>query len=428
MPAVVLAAALTVCMALSPRAFLFVSTVLGTVMVSKFEYLLGVEGMDGNMLRNISTNVAGVLLLGRAALAGRTPAVMPSLRPFLLLVGLSVAGVPFAPDLTEGMRFVSVLTIPLLVYGVASVYFRPEDYAGVFGWLTAAGIAQVAAGFAETVWVPGTRVAGLHDVPAVYGWFFCVLIIVSTFYAGASGRGRGAPLFFLLAGAVLVVLTGSRVALVMFPASLWYFLRRYPLRKDFLLPLALVPLVAGALVLSHQLDTGRARVGLEMESAELSLVGEAGGTLAWRFMLWERLMEAWTGSPVLGFGPGADYAASLRGGLTSDLNYAESEPLNTHNEYVKLLFNHGVAGLGLFLWFAVGLLRTPRLPDPHGAPGLGRVIRFLALTWLVFSLSDNGLSYHGMTSILFLCLARWTCIPPSGLSGSDRRGEPSRPG
>lgn len=392
-------------MAASPRMFVLITVILGSVVVSKFEFWLQVEDPGGNMLRNIATNVAGVILVLRGLFLGRKISIPAAMRPYLLLVGLSGAGLLLAIDTKEGMRFISVLTIPLLVYAATLMFFTEKDFVWAFKGMMVVCILQIGVGIAEYIAEPGIRVSGLHDASSVYGWFICNVIMISTYLSRYDHRNSITVGFFILIGAMMIVLTGARVALLIFPVALVFFLTEYPIRRIILIPL----LIAAAAILSAtlviQAHQGTSRIEVDVESSEVGFIGEAGGTIAWRILLWQRLLEGWTERPLLGHGPGGDYAVSLRGGLTADLNYSETGPLNTHNEYIKLLFNHGIIGLLLFLIFVWRLLRLRHVQtSPHDSR-LAKMICYMAISWLLLSLTDNGLSYHGQTSIIFLSLA-----------------------
>ena len=422
---------LTLLMSISPRVFVMVTVVLGSVLFSRLQYLLGINDFEGNMLRNIATNCAGVLLVVLGALTGRRLYIPRPLRPYAVLVVIAATGILYAINTTEAVRFVSILTIPLLVFLVARLHFQAKDFLWTFHALVAVGVVQLFAGAMEYFLVPGERVRGLHDVPAVYGWSLSIILMVASYLAAKESRRNGPVLLFTGAAAFVIVLTGSRMALVLFPLALWYLVLELPLRRLAVFSSVLVAMGVAVWALSLQIEQGTARVGVEVSSSDVEFVGEAGGTVAWRFLLWERLLYAWTERPLFGYGPGADYAVSLAGGLTEDLNYSETSPLNTHNEYIKLLFNHGIVGLALFLLFVFRLLRLPHGETGGGDRSLRRLIRFLGISWLVFSLSDNGLSYHGQTSIVFLaCAFLWSTTAdecPSGSVNSGKRPSVSLP-
>ncbi len=388
-------------MAVSPRWFIFITVILGTVLASKLQYVFDVEGIDGNMIRNIATNVAGGFHLLIGIVQGKRLIFPQRVRPYLLLIVIAVLSLPWAIDLVEGVRFVSILMIPILVLFVSGAFFDREDYLWVFRCVSWLAMIQLIVGTVEYFVHPESRVSALHDVPAVLSWFLCVVVLVNSYLVYRKDLGFGFLTLYLVWSSVIIVLTGARIGLLMFPAALLYVFRQLRTRKVVVFAISCLSLVVVSLIFIFQMNIGTGRLGVEVGGGDFEFVGEAGGTIAWRLLLWERLLGDWVNSPWVGYGAGADFAVSLKGGVTSDLNYVEDESLNTHNEYVKILYNHGLIGLVLLIWFGFNLLSI----DTQFKTPLSGLVSFGAILWLIFSVTDNGLSYHGVTSLIFLFIS-----------------------
>ncbi len=390
---------------LSPRWYVFVSAIAGSILISKIEYWITGSVSESGLLRNLSTNLVGLVLVFAGVLWNKQVTFHRVMIPYLLLVGLSIIGIPFAISYVEALRFVSVLTIPILVYAVSSLYFKRKDYIACFRLLLAIGFVQIVVGFGEFLIDPEIRVSGLHDVSAVYGWFLVIVLVFSVLLQRIRQISTPTLVTLLVLISLAMPLTGARIALLLFPLAVYFMMSESQVRRRAKIVVVAVGIVLAGIVLQAQIERGVARFGFSFEDDMVSTEGEAGGTVAWRLLLWERLLTAWTENPILGFGPGADYAVSYEGGLTADLNYLQTRQLNTHNEYVKLLFNHGIAGLVLFLIFAYKVITLMKHVATEEQRLVARGLKFLMISWLLFSLTDNGLSYHGQTSLIFFGLS-----------------------
>lgn len=399
---VVLLAAL---MSLSPRIFVFVVVILGSVVISKFEFWFGATESLGNPIRTMASSIAGMILVTRGLLEGRKVEIPSTLFPYLLLVAYFSMRLPFVDDIPNALRFVNLFLIPLLVFCVTQMYFTIKNHTSILVALLVVCGLQIIVGAIEYVLEPGIRVSGLHDVSAVYGWFVTISIMLAAYLHRQGTTSSPVASLFMIAGSLMVVLTGARIAMLMMPVGLWYFLNQFPSKRLLIVTMLALSLGLAYLVFSFQSEQGFARVGIGGDTDQVEFEGEAGGTITWRLLLWERLLDAWWSKPWAGYGPGADASASLEGGLTADLNYAQSRELNTHNEYIKVLFNGGVIGLLFFLLVFVSFIKKSRSIHGGDSRVTSRLLGYLAVTWALFSITDNGISYHGQTSIFFVLLS-----------------------
>ena len=141
-------------------------------------------------------------------------------------------------------------------------------------------------------------------------------------------------------------------------------------------------LTAQISVISTQLNTvleGREVAYYEQER----VLGPGSGSAIWRLAHWRRtIMTYAAGSPaqqLFGFGLGS--SPVLLGKVP-------------HNEYLRVLFEQGLAGLALFGFAFIGIYKT-------AAPE----VRYCALIIAIYSFSENNLENFPFMMLFVLCLS-----------------------
>lgn len=109
-----------------------------------------------------------------------------------------------------------------------------------------------------------------------------------------------------------------------------------------------------------------------------------------RQVLWAILLRNFMNAPVTGLGMGSSSAILAR-------YFNADAALVAHNEYIRLLVDTGIIGLGLFAvavtrWF-VHVVRAGAADDPTVRELAGPAVGLIA-AWVVISLTDNPLDYY----------------------------------
>lgn len=122
--------------------------------------------------------------------------------------------------------------------------------------------------------------------------------------------------------------------------------------------------------------------------AQERVLGSGSASAIWRLAHWRRTLSTYADGTVtqivFGFGPGSSTA--MLGILP-------------HNEYLRILFEHGIAGFALFMFAWYRLIRS-------APPGT----RYIGLIFAIYSFSENNLDNFPFMSLLILCLSANTCV------------------
>jgi hypothetical protein len=112
-------------------------------------------------------------------------------------------------------------------------------------------------------------------------------------------------------------------------------------------------------------------------------LGPGSGSAIWRLAHWRRTLQVYaegTAAQItFGFGPGSSVA--ILGILP-------------HNEYVRILFEHGFVGFILFIFAWYRMIRT--------APA---EVRYVGLIFAIYSFSENNLDNFPFMALFILCLS-----------------------
>jgi O-antigen ligase len=138
-------------------------------------------------------------------------------------------------------------------------------------------------------------------------------------------------------------------------------------------------------------------------------VNAEGRTAVWR-VLWSEVPNDW----VFGHGPGAASAASVQIDPTFD---------QPHNDYLRLIYDFGVVGMGLLAWFSLRVTRSLKRAIQHGPPSVAPLAAcYAGLAILILMITDNPLDYP------FVMIPLGTLIGLGlGAGVSHRVGELSAP-
>lgn len=403
--ALVGAAILAVCL-LRPLAVVAVMLAIGVVDLSiltgGFKSLSAPDGgLDMNGLRLIGVTVG----LGLAVLVDprmREEALGRHGRYYLLFLAYAAATIPFSVSTVDGLRqwfklaylflvFITVLSLPRS----RAELERVADYVLVGAAVVGAVLNPLMIAFGAYVVDHGRirfTLLAAHENPESF--YFLVILLMALMRYARRHQGR----YLLLAGvcAVWVILGVARIAFAAGMVSLLVLgvggavvARNYRvlggvLVMGLLLSFALVPAVLQR-TLGYVPSPGEL-VGLFTHPLWLVTHLNMEG----REIYWPVVFSLFLSHPIMGTGLG-----SSRGVLLAHFPAAWSGAV--HNEYLRLLSETGIIGLGLFA-FAVSAwcwaaARVASIPD--------RLVREFALpavaatfVWGITAITDNALDYY----------------------------------
>jgi len=120
------------------------------------------------------------------------------------------------------------------------------------------------------------------------------------------------------------------------------------------------------------------------------VLGPGTGSAIWRLAHWIHTLrvygEGTTFQKIFGLGPGSSIA---RLGILP------------HNEYLRILFEQGIAGFGLFMFAWYRIIRN--------APA---AVRYVGLILAIYSFSENNLDNFPFMSMFILCLSANSASKP----------------
>jgi O-antigen ligase len=133
-----------------------------------------------------------------------------------------------------------------------------------------------------------------------------------------------------------------------------------------------------------------------------------------RVIFWKNSIELLRARPIVGYGTGSFpsiYAAKVRGrpGIEGTLT---GDP---HNQFMKIMAEHGLIGLVLFLALLLAALREPT-PQPWRLLGVG-----VLFAWCATSLANSHFSTFTEGSFIYLWLgAMLAGVVPRSAAGEDK--------
>lgn len=343
--------------------------------------------------------------LGVAVLALGLVAALHDVRALILLavaavpVGVGAAvgvGAHGTVALEEALRLLSIVAVAAVVLadrGTAS-RARAARLVQVAGLVPGATLALEALSGTGTT-IGGTlRASGTISQANPAAFFFGVCALASLVLV-FEGRRRRLDGLAVVAFSVAVVLTGSINGLVCLVLGLTLYIvlaRGLVSRATGVLVLSIGVLVLGALAS----PIGRGRIA---EFTADSGPQQADNSILWRYEAWGKIIDAWQTSPVTGLGLGATMPGSI---------LANNPP---HNEYLWLLAEQGVIGLGLLLLVVLTTVGLVVRFVRHGAAreNTALVVAVVAVTALNAS-ADNTLHHSPSMYVVALLLATvWRC-------------------
>jgi O-antigen ligase len=332
----------------------------------------------------------------------------PLVIPFLAIVGVSIAGLVFTQNLSDGMGVVNKLVSLPLVYLLAAVL--PEfahDHGRQDAGTETALLAFIAGilildciGLLTYVGVIGQKKFQLPLAPLhVHHIWFANLNAVGL-YAALSfllfGQVRNRPkITALLAGFIVlavfsILFSTSRTAWLGMLATgvvLSYLMART--KRYFLIAVAVA--VAGCLLAYQFSAIFHDRVNSIYNDISFYAAGETYSSLGDRFVMWKAAFSMFLSNPLMGVGTG-DYMATMReyvaAGTVPERILGYNQP---HNMYLFALATNGVLGLAALLFLFLHIFKHVlpfRAVDPAHRQ-LSFLASAVAVHYLVAGLTDS---------------------------------------
>jgi O-antigen ligase len=361
------------------------------------------------LLTLVYSYVAVVAAVNREFRQGLVPRLnQPLVIPFLAILGVSMAGLVFTQNLSDGMGLVNKLVSLPLVYLLAAVLpeFADDDERQDAGTETAllafiAGILILdGIGLLTYGGVIGQKKFQLPLAPLhVHHIWFANLNAVGL-YAALSfllfGQVRNRPkITALLAGFIVlavfsILFSTSRTAWLGMLATgvvLSYLMART--KRYFLIAVAVA--VAGCLLAYQFSAIFHDRVNGIYQDIAFYAAGETSSSLGDRLVMWKAALKMFLANPLFGVGTG-DYMATMKAfvaeGTVPERILGYNQP---HNMYLFALATNGVLGLAALLLLFLRIFKHVlpfRAVDPAHRQ-LSFLASAVAVHYLVAGMTDS---------------------------------------
>jgi O-antigen ligase len=393
---------------------------------SSLDHFVDRAVLPGFVEINLASALAGIILIlcvivlavrmrfGRGIEWGGAPALLWGGWVAFSLLGAGVGhlrhgGEALGLGLREVIRLATMLAIYLLVVNTARTR---RDRTILLGCLLLSFLIPALVGYHELltgrvsheVYRVG-RLSGTFVHPNPFGMYLTLIIILAAgLWADVRGRqtSRVAIATLLVSAAVLLVFTLSRSAWAVLLLSLgwwvWGLGRRA--RIAVVLSLVVIAMLFGGVLRWRFQD-------LVSEQPAVSGLVEEENSLVWRLRNYGLLILTWRESPVFGHGT---YTTVIVNPQKSRSPEGLVRGAGAHNELIRVLVEHGILGVALYLAFIVGMLRSltrfarqQPAPEAGGYPALGRV------AWIYFAslaiLGSMGTEYLSHTALFYVLMA-----------------------
>lgn len=398
-------------------------------------------GGDRNLLRDMGgLDMNGIRLLGVAGGLGIVALAWPHCRRVLFgryallyvvfLVFAALRTLAVSPDQLEGLRLLVKLAYPLLFMVVIAGSVRTQRHLDRLGDLLLVGAALIifvvnpllfleGGGVVQDMFA-GARARGVGVHPATFSLYLALIIVFTLGRLLSRRQLRYAVLLAGCAGWLMLTQTRTGMGAVMLAIgamavlSLIFQRNVRALAGALGVGLVLAVLVA-PIVLERTFPSGMPTIGellaLRHEPLRIAEYVHMSG----RELLWPVVYDAFTRSPLFGNGLGASTVVMLS-------NFAPEEGGIVHNEYLRLLCDTGLVGMGLFAaatttWLVGGLraaARRTHAAQEWALPAVGALV-----VWAVGSIFDNGLDYYSAVGQIVGTLAGGALVV-GGLAGPQR--------
>jgi O-antigen ligase len=395
---------------------------------------MGGLDMNGIRLAGIVLGFGALLLVDRRMLEeafGRHG------RLYLLFLGYAAATLAVSASMGEGLRLLFKLAYPFMIYLAVRALVRDEGQLSRLGdWVLMAAALLILVvnpllvlGGGYTVDGSGhVRIQGLglHQNP------FSYYLLAMLFLAVARYMFRS-QLRYLLLALVLggwIVLTMTRISLLASLLGLGGMAIYVAVKRRNAKPLLIATAVALAIAIPLTPLVLDRTVGFVPTPGEVASYvtdpGALAGAMRWggREHIWPVLVGAFRSSPVLGLGLGSS-GPVIRGSFASAVSDIP------HNEYLRIVVDTGLLGLGLLglalvVWWgsaAAAGLRAEGVSREYGAAAVA-----VGLAAVVIALTGNPIDYYAQFTqyVAFFCAAA-VAARPGGEAAPTPGPDPAMP-
>ncbi|GEM_PF-959323 len=352
-----------------------------------------VGGARGTARALVSPNAGLVLILifagGLFALSRRVPLLaLPGGQPFALLLALGLLGVVRSQDVLLALNEWLPIVAAFVAYGLAAhVFRRPAAIQRAIDALAVSfvlpallGFYQLATGHASVrVNEAFLRINGTFVHPNAFGLYLAlVLAVFACQIPTQKGVRKLLALAITAASSVLLIATFARFAWI---GAVIVLLTVGVLRYRTLL--ALLPLLVA--------------VALAVPSVSARLQNPLGGSFEDRQGIWQALVRAWearTGTSEGSLVIAVDRLAGLGPGAVDTLTRETyGAPVASHDDYLRVLVEYGLLGLGLYLVLMLVLIisayRVWRACPPSALSSVALAFLGLTVAYPIMSLTDQ---------------------------------------
>jgi O-antigen ligase len=246
--------------------------------------------------------------------------------------------------------------------------------------------------------------------PAFLGGFAAAAVYASLVELYRDGRSR--HLWAIAINYVILALSGARAPLACafgVTAAAFFFLRADPFPARRRLPLILL----GMLILPVLVAMASGSSAIRL----LNILSSDAQNLSGRDLIWPLFEQAWSQSPLVGWGIGAGKSVVDPDSLIAKLLGTTA----AHNEYLRMGVDGGYLGLGLLIL----LMALWAITWTHHAPRTDRfIMRAVFIAFAVHSFTDNTL-IAATASVMFAWVSAVfarAALERSELSVASERG------
>lgn len=366
------------------------------------------------------TVLSSVDLRRRVMATWRLPLVKAVLAFYVvILVGIaySIAPPGVAASMAGGWR--KLLLLPLALALFEDAHWKTRFLVLFVGVVTfAAG-----ASFLLWAWRIPVPIVGAEEFPGVLlrnhatqGMMFAVGAFGAVVLAFHDGSRRWRPLLlacsFLLLANILLATPGRSGYLVLLVCTLsavagvLFYGRRPGFRQ-----VALVAMAAGVVLAALAL-TPASRDRIDQAVRELQQYDQAKEetSMGIRVIFWKNTLELIRERPFLGYGTGA-FGEAYGRKVAGQTGLAGTVAHDPHNQYMKIVGEHGLLGLAVFLGILLAALRQ-RVPAPWRLLALG-----VMAAWCATSMANSHFSTFAEGTFLYVWLGVMLARPSDPAQG-----------
>jgi len=254
------------------------------------------------------------------------------------------------------------------------------------------------------------RAEGGADSPTIFGFIMVLFGFISIIDVWTQSKNEKLfSIFIFFLAMYSVVLSGTRIAWVMFVVLFFSAMFIWSIRGHLTKKGLLLILIALALVTAFSMNNKQFNEKIEIAITEIKISSvdkDSRGSVGLRLLMWKGGFEAFKQQPIIGYGyqnTGLEASRYISGSYAKA--YIKNQKM-LHNDYVNSLVGFGILGLlalMALLFLPLTLFFKQLKADKHYARSAIGVLFIIALS--VFAITDSIYSHSVMRSFFVFFLA-----------------------